>query len=188
MARFLIRGAGVLLALIGLVHAGAALAHGKAASMQEDFCSRQVAGHLVHFAVYMPDIAPSEVFCDNIPKRGEAILVMDLVDFALRQVPIEMRVVRDGEDLDQGTVAHVPARTYPHGSVRADAELDPGHYYIVVNAGGPQPFTYQYGVWVERPEYGRYALLTFGALLAAFGVYRLSRAAWVQRLLTRPKG
>jgi hypothetical protein len=151
--------------------------------MREDPCSRLIAGRLVHFAVYLPDFAPKEQYCDNVPKSGEAVLVMDLVDQELREVPIAMRVVKDGLDLEEGTVAYVQAATYPHGVIRTDATLEAGHYFIVVNGEGTEPFTYQYGVWVERTNYGRYITLALLTMLLGFGFYKLSQSKWIKKRL-----
>ena len=123
----------------------------------------------------------------SLPKGGDAIVVMDLVDPELRQLPIEMRVVKDepgnDENLDAKTVAYVPAQTYPHGVIRTDAELTPGHYFILVNGGGEQPFNYQYGVWVERPSYGSYAGIGFLLVLGGLIFYKLRQSEWMKKRL-----
>jgi hypothetical protein len=187
MTHFMIRAAGIALALSALFQAGTAAAHGKAASMAEDVCSRRMVGGLIHFAAYLPDVAPGTEFCDQLPKAGAAILVVDLVDIGLREIPIAIEVVRNGKDQDAGRVAEVAAHTYPNGVIRADANLTPGHYSIVVTAGGLEPATFRYGFWVERPNYGAYMTLALGMLVVGFTVYSLSRMDWVRRRLARRK-
>jgi hypothetical protein len=188
--------AGLVLGLCSLFHVGSVAAHGKAASMQDDVCSQVIAaGNSAHFSIYVPDVASTEQFCDNVPKGGEAVVVVDLISPELRQIPIEMRVVKDdpaaAENLDAATVAYVPAEAHPHGVIRTDATLEAGHYFIVVNAGGPEPFTYQYGVWVERPNYGRYITLALLTVIIGFGFYKLSKSEWIKKRLAgliRPDG
>jgi hypothetical protein len=185
MMHSMIRAAGILLALIAVFHAGPVAAHGKAASMAEDICSRRMAGGLIHFAAYLPDFAPGEEFCDMLPKAGDTILVVDLVETGLREIPIAIEVVRDGKDQDGGKVAEVPARTYPQGVIRADASLVAGHYSIVVTTSGPQPSTYRYGFWVERTNYAGYAALALALLVTGFAAYGVSRTDWVRKQLAR---
>lgn len=158
-------------------------AHGKAASMAEDICSRRMPGGLIHFAAYLPDSSPGVEFCDQLPKAGDTILVVDLVDTGLREIPIAIEVVRAGKDQDADRVAEIPARIYPQGVIRADANLVAGQYNIVVTTGGPQPATFRYGFWVERPNYGKYVTLALAVLVTGFAAYGLSRTAWVQKRL-----
>lgn len=179
--------AGVLVAFAGLIAAPPADAHGKATAMQDDACTRRLEGRLAHFAVYLPDVSPREQFCDDLPKGGDAIVVMDLVDPELRKVPIGFSVVKAADDstdeAEAETIVALPAQTYPHGVIRTDAALEDGHYFIVVQGAGPQPFTYKYDVWVGRTHYGPYILVVLGLLLAGGVFYSISRSSWVQNRL-----
>src|SRR5690348_1399409 len=69
------------------------LAHGKE-TMEEDSCTRRVGDSMVHLSAYQPQFDASAQYCTEIPKGGETYLVVDLVDQAMREMPIGMRVIK----------------------------------------------------------------------------------------------
>lgn len=85
-------GATGLLLVAALHHPGVAAAHG-AVSGEDDPCIRQVGERVVHFNAYQPQYQLKDQYCTDIPKEGETFLVVDLVDPALRNEPVGMRVV-----------------------------------------------------------------------------------------------
>jgi hypothetical protein len=72
---------------------GGAFAHG-GLSMDEDTAS--VGPYLMHFVGYQPDSAsgPKE-FCEDIPETGRTIVVLDYLNDELRDLPTEVRIIRD---------------------------------------------------------------------------------------------
>jgi len=83
----------VLILLAALYHPEVATAH-EAASGEDDPCLRQVGERLVHFSTYQPQFQLKEHYCTDIPKEGNTFLVVDLVDPALRNEPVWMRVMK----------------------------------------------------------------------------------------------
>lgn len=56
-------------------------------------------------SAYQPQHEPSNQYCTEILKEGNTLLVIDLVDQALRNIPVGIRVVRGTSEVDDETVA-----------------------------------------------------------------------------------
>ena len=84
-----------LILVAALSHPGVAAAHGTA-SGEDDPCLRRVGEKVVHFNAYQPQYQLKDQYCTDIPKEGDTFLVVDLVDPALRNELVGMRV-REGE-------------------------------------------------------------------------------------------
>lgn len=50
---------------------------------------------MVHLGAYQPQHEPSNQYCTEIPREGNTLLVIDLADQALRDIPVGIRVVRN---------------------------------------------------------------------------------------------
>ncbi|MCQ8779955.1 hypothetical protein NQU49_25485, partial [Escherichia coli] len=78
-------------------------------------------------------------FCEDIPKVGNTIVVMDAIEPELREIPIEVRIIRDTGDesqLDAVTVVHLPPKIYVSGSVPLEYSFTtPGKFVGLVTAG-----------------------------------------------------
>jgi hypothetical protein len=105
-------------------------------------------GYDVHFSAYarvspgdgMPgEGKPPVPFCQDLPATGPTHLTMDLMNREARTRPVGVRVVREGDDDPQASIAKtplldVPSKIYPTGVVEADVGLDkPGEYAVLVD-------------------------------------------------------
>jgi hypothetical protein len=84
-------------------------AHG-GLSMEEDQCKLTLGPYVMHFAGYQPLANGNREFCEDIPQVGPTVVVMDMVDEALRALPVEVRIIRDtgeggGNELGAGLAA-----------------------------------------------------------------------------------
>jgi len=100
-------GATVLI-LVAALYPGAAAAHGDA-PMEQDPCMRRAGESVVHFSSYQPQYELKAQYCTEIPKTGETFLVVDLVDPALRNVPVGMRIVKGIDGATDGKEAQTVA-------------------------------------------------------------------------------
>jgi hypothetical protein len=162
-------------------------AHG-GLSMDEDRCKLRVGPFLMHFVGYQPDSAsgPRE-FCEDIPETGRTVVVLDYLNDELRDLPTEVRIVRDTgseADLDAITVLHLPPRVYPSGSLSFEHAFDaPGRFVGLVTVGDAQKsvsrFPFSVGGGSRWPRLiGAGAALVLGALaLYRFGIGRRNRAS-----------
>ena len=93
-------------------------AHGKV-SMDEDTCTRRLDDDsMVHLSAYQPQHEPSNQYCTEIPREGDTLLVIDLADQALRDIPVGIRVVRGTSEVDDETVAYLRPSYHPDGVMR----------------------------------------------------------------------
>ena len=105
-------------------------------------------GYDVHFTAYARvspgdgrpgEDKPPAPFCQDLPATGPTHLTMDLMNREARTRPIAVRVVREGDEDPQASIAKtplldVPSKIYPTGVVEADVGLDkPGEYAVLVD-------------------------------------------------------
>ncbi len=159
----------------------AALAHG-GLSMDEDRCKLRVGRWTMHFAGYQPDSTAAKEFCEDIPQAGRVVVVLDFVDDELRDLPAEVRIIRDTGDesnLEAVTVLHLPPKAYPTGSLSFEHVFaQPGRFVGLVTVGERDPkvsrFPFEVGGSASPMQY---ALPLLGAVAvgAALYLYALRR-------------
>ena len=179
-------GATVLI-LVAALYPGEAAAHGDAPP-DADPCSRRIGESVVHFSAYQPQYELKAQYCTEIPKIGETFMVVDLVDPALRNVPVGMRVVKGVEGTIDGTEAQTVAdwrpSHHPDGVVRGEAKLDEGLYRVIISAEGKNPLRYQYLLRVQMIDYQKLVLSVVeplvGLLLLAWLMYKIVKSKWLR--------
>ena len=184
MVRQMTQAGATALILLATLYAGAAAAHGKV-SLEEDSCVRRIGDSMVHLSAYQPQFEPSAQYCTEIPKGGDTYLVVDLVDQALREMPVGMRIVRGSSETEDETVALVPPSVHPDGVLRGETNLEQGLYTVIITADGLPPMRYQYPLRVQMINYAnvfRTAVLPLvGLLLLILLVYKLMKSKRMQR-------
>ncbi|WP_287398856.1 hypothetical protein [Nitrosomonas sp. H1_AOB3] len=58
---------------------------------------RQVGENMVHLNTYQPQYDQAGHYCTEIPAAGDTYTVVDLIDPALRNMPVSMKVFRGEE-------------------------------------------------------------------------------------------
>jgi len=125
----------VLILVAALYHPGDAAAHGSV-SGEDDPCLRRVGERVIHFSAYQPQYELRDQYCTDIPKEGDTFLVVDLVDPALRNEAVGMRVMKgngSNESEDQ-IVADIRPSTHPDGVLRGEVRLAEGLYTVTIAA------------------------------------------------------
>lgn len=164
-------------ALFALIPAPAA-AHG-GLSMDEDACRLKIGMYFMHFTGYQPELTGAQEFCEDIPKTGRIVVTMDMIDDALRAMPVSVRIIRDTGDesqLDPLTVMYVAPRLYPNGSVSFEHMFgEPGKFIGLVTAGENAEHTsrFPFSVGSSPLPYGLIMLVLF-IVAAGFGFYQYS--------------
>ncbi|CAN5866422.1 hypothetical protein BH20PSE1_BH20PSE1_07510 [soil metagenome] len=124
---------GALLSL-GSLTANPAFAHGGTA-IQFDTCVVSLGKYTMHFTAYQQETGGEE-HCWDLPSPGKTILVFDLVETEMRSKPAELRIVEMGESGGIGgvvkTVAHVPTKVFPQGTIDVEASFEAEKKYIAV--------------------------------------------------------
>ena len=177
-------GATVLILVAALYHPGVAAAHG-AASGEDDPCMRRVGERVVHFSAYQPQYELKGQYCTDIPKEGDTFLVVDLVDPALRNEPVGMRIVKGTNETEGEIVADIRPSTHPDGVLRGEARLDEGLYTVIIAAEKQNLMRRpQYLLRVHMIDYQKLARTVavplIGVLLAAWLGYKLIRSKWLR--------
>jgi hypothetical protein len=175
-----------LILVAALSHPGVAAAHGPA-SGEDDPCMRRVGERVVHFNAYQPQYQLKDQYCTDIPKEGETFLVVDLVDPALRNEPIGMRVMkRNGSaEADDQIVAEIRPSTHPDGILRGEVRLDEGLYTVTIASEKQNLMRRpQYLLRVHMTDYQQLvrtvAVPLLSMLLMAWFGYKLIRSKWLR--------
>jgi len=119
-----------------------ALAHGNMRADQ-DACVLKVGPDLMYFTGYQPS-ASRRKFCEDIPLASDTIFVLDYAQDEMRDMTTDFRIVRNvGEEdeaqkLDSITVAYLPPRTYPTGTLNFEHVFKEGGDFVgIVTVDGP---------------------------------------------------
>ena len=175
-----------LILVAALSHSGVATAHGTV-SGEDDPCIRQVGERVIHFNAYQPQYQLKDQYCTDIPKEGETFLVVDLVDPALRNELVGMRVVKGNgskEENDQ-IVADIRPSTHPDGVLRGEMKLDEGLYSVTISAEKQNLMKRpQYLLRVHMTDYRQLVQTVvvplLGMLLMTWLGYKLVRSKWLR--------
>ena len=176
-----------LILVAALSHLGVAAAHGTA-SGEDDPCIRQVGERVIHFNAYQPQYQLNDQYCTDIPKEGDTFLVVDLVDLALRNEPVGMRVIKGNgrNEADDQIVADIRPSTHLDGVLRGEVRLDEGLYTVTISTEKQNLMKRpQYLLRVHMTDYQKLvrtlAVPLLGVLLAAWLGYKLIRSTWLRK-------
>jgi len=166
-------------ALVMALYAGTAGAHGKVA-MEEDSCMRRIGENMIHLSTYQPQVNEEGHYCTEIPKAGNAILVIDLVDPALREMPIGVKVMKGSKAGEGDTVTNLHPTMYQDGVISTQSPLEQGKYLVQITAEGVPPLNYEYHLRVEMINYAEVFRAAIGPavglLLTTILGYKLIRS------------
>ena len=174
--RFLVA---MTLATVGLV--GQAHAHGDVGSNQGQ-CLMKIGPDTMSFTGYQP-LKSREQFCDDIPDAGPTIITLDAQQDELRDMNLEMRVLRDvgqkddGENQEANTEYFSPPKKYASGTLTFDHNFaKEGKYIGIVKArsdDGTKEYVARFPFSVGLTATKDMTIAIFFAVLAAagFGLY-----------------
>ena len=176
----------VAFVLVMGLYAGMAGAHGKV-SLEQDSCVRGAQGSMVHLSTYQPQNELGAQYCTEIPKEGETFFVVDLIDQALRNMPVAMRVVKGTSETEDETVSLLRAGYHPDGVIGGRINLDKGFYTVFITGESVPPVRYQYPLRVQQINYAKVARSAMGPLIASllltFLGYKLAKSKRMQNWL-----
>ena len=178
MTRQMTAGTAVFILVMAL-YTSAADAHGKVA-MEDDSCMRRIGENMIHLSAYQPQVDEGGHYCTDIPKAGSAVLVIDLVDPELRDMPIGVKVIKGSIASEGETIANTRPALYQDGVISMKSALDQGKYLVLVTAEGVPPLNYEYHLRVEMINYADVFRATIGPavglLLTTILGYKLIRS------------
>jgi hypothetical protein len=80
--------------------------------------------------LYQPQFDPDGEYCEEVPRGGKTIMVVDVTAGELRQVPISLEVVAANGSGQARTVVSVPPKVYERGVADTEVTLDEGSAYV----------------------------------------------------------
>ncbi len=120
-----------------------------------DPCQRQLGASLIHLTLYQPQFDPDAEYCDEVPRAGKTIMVVDVSPGELRQVPLGLEVVATTDAGPPRTLLAVPPQVYRLGVADVEVTLTAGSDYVA-------------RVLVDRGTGGVPQLLSFPIRVAAW--------------------
>jgi hypothetical protein len=103
---------------------------------------------VLHLTLYQPQFDPVGEYCDEVPRAGKTIVVVDVSPGELRQVPLSLEVLASSASGTPRVVLSVPPTVYRRGVMDAEVTLQAGSDYVarvVVGQspnGAPQPLVF----------------------------------------------
>lgn len=118
----------VLTIAVGWVLRGVAHAHRFGGP--NDPCERKFGSSLIHITLYQPQFDPDAEYCDQVPRAGNTVLVVDVLGDDLRRLPLGVQVLTTRGPEPQRTVLAIPPKIYRRGVADAQVMLDGGGAYV----------------------------------------------------------
>lgn len=107
-------------------------AHG-AMPIDEDVCARFMGRNIIHFSAYQPQFDKAGHYCEEIPKTGNAIVVVDLYNQRLRQVPVSLKIIDPSMSEVEQVLVETEPKVYTHGVIEAETSFPhSGDYQAIV--------------------------------------------------------
>ena len=125
------------------------MAHGGVGNAS-NICRLTIGPYEMNFTGYQPEHARGVEFCDDIPKPGKSIVVLDFIDKSLRQYEFEVRIMDDVknlgidadyenlgsiEEIERNTILHIKPRVYPTGTIVIKNDYSKKDWYIGMLTG-----------------------------------------------------
>src|SRR2546428_13760792 len=96
----------------------------------DDPCRRQLGASLLHLTLYQPQFDPDAEYCNEVPRAGKTVMVVDVSAGELRQVPLSLEVVAASDSAQWRPILSVPAKIYRRGVADAEVTLTAGSDYV----------------------------------------------------------
>jgi len=114
--------------MMGLMMSTAARAHRDRGP--NDPCRKQIGDSLLHMTLYQPHFDPDAEYCEELPRAGRTVVVVDVTAGELRQVPISVELVANDLSGQSRSVLSLPPKILERGVTDAEVVFDEGNSYI----------------------------------------------------------
>jgi hypothetical protein len=119
-----------------------------------DPCERRLGSSLVHLTLYQPNFDPDAEYCNEVPREGKTVMVVDIEGDRLRQAPIALEMIASDETGPR-KILSIPPKIYRRGIADAEVTLDSGSDYtarvVLLDAANltaiPLTFPIRVGAW-----------------------------------------
>jgi cytochrome oxidase Cu insertion factor (SCO1/SenC/PrrC family) len=114
--------------IVGWLLQGVAFAHRFGGP--NDPCERKLGTSLIHITLYQPQFDPDAEYCDQVPRAGNTVLVVDVLGDELRRLPLGVEVLATSGSEPQHAVLSITPQIYRRGVADAQVVLDGGGAYV----------------------------------------------------------
>jgi len=178
--------------LAAMLYSAAVAAHGKV-EMEDDSCMRQIGENMIHLSAYQPQNDIEAHYCTDIPLAGDTVLVVDLIDPAMREMPVGVKVFKGRSEEDGEIVTNIKPTYYQDGVISTMSPLlEKGVYSIAVTADGMPPLSYRYQLRVEMVHWGNVFRAAIGPvvglLIILFIMYKFMKSKRMRKWLASRRG
>jgi hypothetical protein len=154
---------------------------GPEAMVMDNMCMVMFGYDMIHITAYEANGA-RDPYCEHIPVVGKTIFTFDIANPDFRDLPIEVRIIRDplvpvssDTDLDPLTIIHLPPKLYRTGTFNFEHTFtDKGHFigFVTLTRANGAKETQQFKFMVGQTLWS-YVPQMLGAVLIALmvGVY-----------------
>lgn len=118
----------ILTLAVGWLLQGLAFAHRFGGP--NDPCERKLGTSLIHITLYQPQFDPDAEYCDQVPRAGNTVLVVDVLGEDLRRQPLGVQILATQGSEPHGTVLSISPKIYRRGVADAQVMLDGGDTYV----------------------------------------------------------
>ncbi|HET6378058.1 MAG TPA: hypothetical protein VFG05_07095 [Methylocella sp.] len=143
-------------------------------SSQTKECAVLVRGGTIQISGYQPDSL--DKYCESFPSTGKAIFAFDFSTPDMRDLPVELRIIKDpmiplSSDTDLGplTVAYMAQAVHKSGTFTFEHDFpESGHFIalLTVTEPGGEKKTAEFKFSVGKTFLGLYPLILGGILIA----------------------
>ena len=95
-----------------------------------DTCRREIGASLLHITLYQTQFDPVTEYCEEVPRTGKALLVVDVTPGELREVPLGLEVVSTNASGQSQTVVSVPPKIYERGVINTEVVFNARNEYL----------------------------------------------------------
>lgn len=135
-----------------------------------DPCRKTIGASLLHLTLYQPHFDPDAEYCEELPRAGKTVVVVDVTEGELRQAPISVEVVAVNAAGESRSVLRIPPQVYPRGVADSEMVFEEGNNYlahVTVDLGAgkePQLLSFPIGVTAWYVAMVKPALMVVGVL------------------------
>ena len=136
-----------------------------------DPCRKQLGDALLHLTLYQPHFDPDAEYCEELPRAGKTVMVVDVTAGVLREVPISVELIASDTSGRSRSVLSLPPKILERGVADAEVVFDDGNSYVaqvVVDLGAgkkPQEFSFPILVAPWYTAMVKPALMVLGLLV-----------------------
>jgi hypothetical protein len=85
----------------------------------------------LHLTLYQPQFDPDAEYCEEVPRAGKTVLVVDVTAGELRQTPMSLAVIATGKASQPLAILEIPAKVYERGVMDTEVNLQAESDYVV---------------------------------------------------------